>query len=220
MAFPLEAVLFDLDGLLVDTEPYYYEAHRQVFAEHGYELSRREYALKWIIRGTRMDREAPGFGITADPNALLADVKKRFRAMAEAELKLMPHAREALEQANRRFITALVTNAPRQETEMIVRRLGLSDLLRHLVTREEYTNPKPSPDCYLAAARIVGVPAPGCLAIEDSSRGVRAALGAGVPCVAVLNEMTRYEPPEGALMTLQSLSELEFDSALLVSAFG
>ena len=167
-----------------------------------------------------MDREAPGFGITADPDVLLADVKKRFRAMAEAELRLMPHARRALEEASRRFITALVTNAPRQDTEMIVSRLGLGELLRHLVTREEYASPKPSPDCYVAAARIVGASPPECLAIEDSSRGVRAALGAGVPCVAVLNEMTRYEPPQGALMTLQSLAELDFDAPQLVSAFG
>lgn len=211
MANKLRAVCFDLDGLLVDTEPYYYEAHRQVFAEHGYELSEREYALKWIIRGTRMDLESPGFGIGEAPETLLAEVRKRFRAMAAARLDLMPFAREKLAEASARYATALVTNAPPEDAEAIVRRLDLGGFLRHVVTRKDYANPKPAPDCYRAAARLIGEPPGRCLALEDSSRGVRAARGAGLPCVAVLNRLTRYEPPEGAVLTLGDLSEVDFD---------
>ncbi len=212
MATTLKAVCFDLDGLLVDTEPYYYEAHRQVFAEHGYELGEKEYALKWIIRGTRMDLEAPGFGIKADPEALLAEVRKRFRAMVDAELKLMPHAREKVVEASGRFVTALVTNAQPEDVQKIIRRLNLESFLNHVITREDYSSPKPAPDCYRAAARVLGLSPGECLALEDSGRGVRAAVGAGVPCVAVLNALTRYEPPAGAILTVNDLAEVDFDA--------
>ncbi len=212
MAATLKAICFDLDGLLVDTEPSYYEALRSVFAEYGCAVSQEEYARRWVIRGTRTAEEALRHGITADPEALSVEVKRRFTAMVERELKLMPHARETLEQANRRFVTALVTNTPRGEVELILSRAGLSGFLQHLVTREEYRNAKPAPDCYLTAARLVGVSPVECLALEDSARGVHAAVAAGIPCVAVLNEMTRYEPPEGALQVLQSLTELDLDA--------
>lgn len=212
MAAMLKAVCFDLDGLLVDTEPYYYEAHRQVFAEHGYELSKEEYARTWIIRGAKTADEAARMGITADPRTLTAEVKRRFRAQVDRELKLMPHARETLEQASQRFKTTLVTNSLREEAEPILQRMGLRQFLHHLVTREEYRNAKPEPDCYLTAARLMGVSPESCLALEDSPRGVRAAVAAGMRCVAVVNEMTRYEPPKGAILVLQSLAELDFDA--------
>jgi len=210
MADKLKAICFDLDGLLVDTEPYYYEAHRQVFAERGYALSEEEYALKWIIRGTRMDLEAPGFGINEDPEVLLADVRRRFRAMADAELNLMPHAREKLAEASGKYVTVLVTNALPEDVERIVKRSDLGGFIRHIVTRKEYSNPKPASDCYVAAARVIGLPPGECLALEDSSRGVRAAVGAGMPCVAVINRMTRYELPEGALKMVDGLAEVDF----------
>ncbi len=212
MTATLKAVCFDLDGLLVDTEPYYYEAHRQVFAEHGYEISKEEYARKWIITGTKIVDEAPRMGITVDPRVLSEEVKRRFRAQVDRELKLMPHARETLEQASQRFKTSLVTNSLREEAELILQRMGLRRFLHHLVTREEYRNAKPEPDCYLQAVRLVGESPGACLALEDSPRGVRAALAAGMPCVAVVNEMTRYEPPPGATLVLQSLAELDFDA--------
>jgi HAD superfamily hydrolase (TIGR01509 family) len=208
----LRAVFFDLDGLLVDTEPYYYEAARSVFAEHGHVLSREDYAIRWIIRGTRMVDEARRLGIKGDPDALVGEIRRRFRAMVERELRLMPLARETLETASSRFATALVTNTVPEEVELILGQAGIRPLLHHLITRGDYPRPKPAPDCYLAAARRVGC-APGeCLALEDAARGVRAAVAAGVPCVAVLNEMTRYEPPEGALLTLNSLGDLDLDS--------
>ena len=205
-------MFFDLDGLLVDTEPYYFEAARSVFAEQGHALSREEYAVRWIIRGTRMADEALRLGIKADPDALVDEIRRRFRAMVDRELRLMPHARETLERAAASFTTALVTNTVPEEVELILGKAGIRRYLHHLITRGEYPRPKPAPDCYLAAAQRVGCVPAECLALEDAARGVRSAVGAGVPCVAVLNDMTRYEPPEGALLTLNSLADLDLDS--------
>jgi len=211
MSSRLRALCFDLDGLLVDTEGFYYESHRSVFAENGYVLSKETYARKWIIQGTHMEDEIAGFGITADPRVLSEEVKRRFRALVDADLRLMPHARETLERAAPRFGTALVTNTPRGEVDLILDRMGIRPFLHHLVCRESYAAAKPAPDGYLTAAKRLGVPPAACLALEDSPRGVRAAIAAGMPVVAVVNEMTRFEPPVGARRVLTSLADLDLD---------
>ena len=214
----LQAVCFDLDGLLVDTEELYYESLRSVFAEYGYALARETYARKWIIQGTHLADELPGFGISADAADCAAEWKQRHRALVEARLQLMPFARETLERAAARFRTALVTNTPGEEVDLILDRLGIRPHLHHLVCRERYVNAKPAADGYLAAAQAVGVPPGACLALEDSPRGVRAAVAAGMPCVAVVNAMTRFEPPVGARLVLNSLAELDLD--VLAAAWG
>lgn len=196
----------------MNTEGFYYEAHRSVFAEHGYALAKETYARKWIIQGTRLRDELAGFGIDADPDALSKETVRRFRALVADGLALMPHARETLERAAAGYGTALVTNTPRAEVELILDRMAIRPHLHHLVCREGYVNAKPAPDGYLAAARLLGMAPGDCLALEDSSRGVRAAVAAGMPVIAVVNEMTRFEPPVGALRVLDSLAELDLDA--------
>ncbi len=205
----LKAVCFDLDGLLVDTERHYYESHRRIWEEYGAPLTREYYARTWIIRGTKFAAEVAKSGIKADPAELLERVRKEYRALVAADLKLMPRARETLEAAKRIGGTALVTNTPRPEAEMITERAGIRGLLDRLITREKYEKSKPAPDCYLAACRELGAAPAEVLALEDAPRGVRAAAAAGVACVAVVNEMTRYEQPEGAFLVLNSLAELD-----------
>jgi HAD superfamily hydrolase (TIGR01509 family) len=217
MAPTLRAVCFDLDGLLVDTEPHYFEAHRSVFAEHGVRLTKEEYARRWIITGTRTADEVARLGLRADPEAMSREAKRRFRALVDRDLRPMPHARETLERAHARFRTALVTNTPGAEVELVLGRLGLAPHLDRVVARESYDRAKPAPDGYLAAARLLGAAPAECLALEDSPRGVRAAVAAGMPVVAVVNEMTRFEPPVGAVLVLDSLADL--DLAALAAAW-
>jgi HAD superfamily hydrolase (TIGR01509 family) len=213
MAGTLQALCFDLDGLLADTEPFYFEAHRQVFARYGVALTMEEYARRWIILGQRTSGAAPAMGITEDPAILTADAKARYREMVRRGVTPMPHAVETMRRVSARFTTILVTNTPEAETRMILDKTGLAPYLHHLAPRESYENPKPAPDSYLAAARILGRPVTECLAIEDSPRGVRAALAAGMRCVWIPNEYTRVpDPPEGTLMTLDSLADLDVDA--------
>ena len=213
MAGALRALCFDLDGLLADTEPFYFEAHRRVFAKYGVNLTMEEYARRWIIRGERTVGAAPAMGITEDPAILAADARALYRTLVREGVKPMPHAVETMRRVAVRFATVLVTNTPGPETGIILAKTGLAPYLHHLVPREGYADPKPAPDCYLAAARLVGQPVGECLAIEDSPRGVRAALAAGMRCVWIPNEYTRLgDPPGGVLATLGSLAELDVDA--------
>lgn len=205
----LKLSCFDLDGLLVDTEPHYYEAARAVWAEYGREMTKEHYARTWIIRGTTMAAEVGKAGIPDAWEKVLDKVRTRYRALVEADLRLMPHARETLEAARKIGKTALVTNTPSREVDNILRRAGIEGLLDFVVTRDKYEKAKPEPDCYLAAMRLAGTGPGETVALEDSPRGIRAAVAAGVPVIAVVNEMTRYEKPVGAFLVLDSLAELD-----------
>ena len=206
----LKAVFFDFDGLLADTEPAYYEACSSVMAEHGVTVTREEYAARWIVRGTKAAEELPRLGVKMDPDAWVAEVRARFRAIVGRELKPMPHALEALSVAKARFTTAVVTNTPHGDVEPMLERLGMAKLLDRIIAREDYERSKPEGDCYLAACRSVRFEPQECLALEDASRGVRAAAAAGVPVIAVLNEWTRSVRPPEAFIVLDGLSELDF----------
>jgi len=205
----LKVVCFDLDGLLVNTEPYYYESTRLVWEKLGAVMEKEYYARNWIIRGTSIEAELEKFGIKADSARVREELRTIFARMVEEKLDLMPCAKEVASLAHDLFTTVLVTNTPREQAERTVARAGLRDYLHHMVTRELYQKAKPNPDCYLAAMRIAGCSSDECLAFEDSPRGVRAAFDAGVTCIAVVHELTRYEPPEGAAMVLDSLAELD-----------
>ncbi len=205
-------ICFDLDGLLVDTEPYYFEAHASVFADCGVTISADEYARRWIIAGDKTETIAPEKGITADHHAMTNEAKRRFRALVDKELRLMPGALEAVRRASRIAPTALVTNTPDGDARLVTDRAGLSPYLRHFITREAYDRAKPAPDAYLAAATAAGVQPGACVALEDSPRGTRAAVAAGVRCIWVPTSWTDLNgPPPGIWKTVRSLDEVRFD---------
>ena len=208
----LKLACFDLDGLLVDTEPHYYESARAVWAEYGKVITKEYYARTWIIRGTRIADEVAKSGIPDSWESVLEKVRVKYRALVAADLRLMPFALETLESARRAGIrSALVTNTPGNDVATILERTGTRNLLELVISRDKYARAKPEPDCYLAAMRAAGVGPGETVALEDSPRGVRAAIAAGVPVIAVVNEMTSYEPPVGALLVLNSLKELDLD---------
>ena len=217
---PLRAICFDLDGLLADTEPHYFEAHRSILAEHGVTISTEEYTRRWIIEGTHWADEAARYGIDIPAAELSAESRRRFRALVDRNLGPMPGALEVLRRAAARGPTALVTNTHHEDAERVVERLGFRPFLVHLVTRERYERAKPEPDGYLAAAAVLGAAPADCLALEDSPRGMRAALAAGLPCVLVLNDLTRLGGREavaargggrGPLQVLDSLADLDLE---------
>lgn len=204
-------ICFDLDGLLVDTEPYYFEAHASVFADHGVTITADEYARRWIIKGDKTDTIAPEKGITVDHHELTAEAKRRFRELVRKDLRLMPGALDAVRSARAIAPTALVTNTPDGDARLVVDRAGFTPYLTHFITRERYVNSKPAPDAYLAAAQAAGVTPAECITFEDSPRGTRAAVAAGVRCIWVPTKWTDLEgAPAGIWKTVTRLSEVDF----------
>lgn len=184
-------VIFDLDGVLIDSEALWYRAASELLAEFGVSVSREEYARDWIANG-----QGPEHAVAKHGLPITAEEFRRRRApvverLIATEAELMPGAREALERLSARFPLALATNSTAKTVASVFDKYGLRRWFKDLLTRERYARAKPEPDAFLAAAAALGLPPEQCVVIEDAERGVVAAHRAGARCVAVPNEFTR-----------------------------
>jgi len=181
------AVIFDMDGLLLDTEVVWQEAEDALFAAHGQVFSHED---KLAVIGT-------DFGFTAryiaqrlrlPPERGPALVDEMIDAMHEAlqrEVAGRPGAYELVARLRGRVPLALASNSPRRLVDAALATAGLADAFDVIVTSDDVRLSKPAPDIYLLACERLGVPPWQVLALEDSAAGVAAAKAAGLACIAV-----------------------------------
>ncbi|WP_328606947.1 HAD family phosphatase [Amycolatopsis sp. NBC_00345] len=183
--FP-QAVVFDCDGLLMDTEPCWTVAETELFARRGLPFGPEQKAL---VIGKSVEAAAgamaevfgePGTGATIAVE-LLGLVTEVVAAKAEA----MPGARALVELAAAAVPIAVASNSPRALLEAALARGGLADAFPVSVAADEVESPKPDPEMYLTSCARLGVAPADALAFEDSMTGLRSARGAGVPVVGV-----------------------------------
>jgi len=188
MRYPIEAVIFDMDGLMIDTEPIYKRALQKAAAELGYHLS-DEFAFTLIGLSNPACRKAiAGHLGSGFP---LEEYWKRWPELwrEEAEehgIAKKPGLEELLSCLNHRGMPmAIATSSSRPQTEFSLRVSGLSFPFDHIVTGDQIMNGKPAPDIFLEASRRLDVSPDRCLALEDSENGVRAARSAGMVTIMV-----------------------------------
>lgn len=180
------AVLWDMDGTLVDTEPYWIEAEHELVAAHG-GVWTDEFAHQLVGNALEVSAQLilDQSGISLSVPEIIDALLQRVIARVEQRVPWRPGARELLlELGSLGVPNVLVTMSWRTLAEMVVRNLpdGAFDAL---VTGDEVSHGKPHPEPYLAATRLLGVEPGECIAIEDSPAGVRSAAAAGVPTIAI-----------------------------------
>ncbi len=220
----LEAILFDFDGLMVETEWSSYTAWAQVFAEHNAELSTDEFLACIGTRGG-IDFGELLYGKTqciGPTDAQLRAIKQPRQDAMVATLPLLPGVIDWLDAAAAAEIpVAIASSSDRAWIEPHLLRHGID---RHFVTVTTWEGahvgypPKPAPDIYLRAVESLGVNAAHTLAFEDSLHGVRAAKAAGLRCVAVPNRLTRALDFSEADRTIRSLAEFALGDAYALMA--
>jgi HAD superfamily hydrolase (TIGR01509 family) len=192
------AVVFDLDGVLVDSEPVWEEVRRAVVAEHGGrwkpDTQRRLMGMSTPEWAAYLSRDL-GVGLPADEVAEL--VVAGMAARYAERLPLMEGAVEAVRRMASRWPLGLASSSPRRLIDLTLDRAGLAPLFAASVSTEEVKRGKPAPDVYLEVARRLGRDPRDCVAVEDSSNGIRSAARAGLPVVAVPHP--RYPPDPDAL---------------------
>ena len=183
--FLIRAVLFDFDGVLFDSEPVRFRAGAQALAELGITLNWEDFARCWLgrtdeaglrdIMGGRF--EADGQRVIARRNALYEERLDEVQAFTDAGrfLRRIPNG----------IRLAIATGSRRLEVEGILWRAVMTQSFQTIITAEDYSRPKPAPDPFQAAARLLKLSPASCLVIEDSPSGVAAAQAAGMPVVAV-----------------------------------
>lgn len=205
----LSAILWDNDGVLVNTEHYYFEANRTYLRRFGIELSAAQY-VQWFLCEARgawhlLDADARPEQIALwrrERNAI------HLRLLDEADSLITPGIETLLEQLAGRVDMGIVTSATRESFAAIHRK---HDLLRHFrfaLTAETYERSKPDPDPYLRGLERIGKPADECLAIEDSPRGLQAALSAGLRCIILRHPLMARHDFAGAYAIVDSTDAL------------
>lgn len=188
----IRAVVFDFDGVLADSEPLHLAAAQEVLADIGVELSAAEYYEHYVgfddegmFRRMGELREWP---LTEEQIAALIRQKSEVfdQVIARTDV-LYPGAGECVERLAASYPLGIASGALKHEIELILERGGLRRFIRFIVASGDTAHSKPSPDPYLKAAALHGLPPAECVAIEDSRWGIEAAKAAGMTCVAITN---------------------------------
>ena len=185
----LEAILWDLDGVIADTGDYHYQAWGDIFKEKGATFTREDFMRHFGQRHDTIIKFALGDDIPPDEFERITERKQReYRRLVTGNIKPLPGAVELITSLNDHHIkTAIASSAPLENIEIIIRGLGIEECFQAIACGTEVTEGKPSPQIFLLAAEKLGVEPANCVVIEDAIAGVAAAKEAGMKCIAVTN---------------------------------
>jgi HAD superfamily hydrolase (TIGR01509 family) len=207
----IEAVIFDLDGVLLDSEQLWDEAREQLARERGgrwHENAQRDMMGMSSHEWSRYMHEV--IGLPEPPEQINREVVERMARLYRERLPVVPGAREAVERLAARWRLGLASSSNRELIDLALELMGVAHLFEATVSSEEVASGKPAPDVYLEAARRLGVDPAHAAAIEDSENGIRSAKAAGMRVIAIPN--AHFPPGEETLaladVVLHSLDEL------------
>ena len=205
----LNAILWDNDGVLVDTEGLYFQACGESLARHGIELSAERFIDLFLKKSEGLLTIAAEHGIDAralEPTKAWRNA--RYAELLRAGAPAIDGARQVLQQLHGTVSMGIVTSSRREHFEIIHARTGLLDFIDFVLLREDYARSKPDPEPYLTALRQNGLTADECVVIEDSDRGLRAALAAGLRCIVIPQGLTTGLDFSGALRQLTDIRQV------------
>ena len=194
----IEAVVFDLDGVIVDSEHVWDEVRQRLAEDRRRPVARPGLAGHDGHGSPEWSRYMHDvIGLAEPPEQINAEVVRRLVAVYREELPLLPGAVEVVEAVAARWPLALASSSNRELIDLVLSISGLERLFAATVSSEEVARGKPAPDVYLEAARRLDVPAERCAAVEDSENGILSAKAAGMRVIAIPNP--QYPPADDAL---------------------
>ncbi len=207
----IQAVVFDLDGVLVDSEPVWEEVRRGLVAERGGrwapDAQRRLMGMSTPEWARYLSED---LGVGLPPDQVAAEVIDRMVARYTGHVPLMDAAVDTVRTFAARWPLGLASSSPPRLIEAVLQSAGLRSCFRAVMSTEQVPHGKPAPDIYLAVTGALGCPPAACAAVEDSSNGIRSAAAAGLRVIAV--PQPRYPPDSDALarasLVLPGLADL------------
>ncbi|SHF18643.1 HAD family hydrolase [Pedobacter caeni] len=193
----IKALLFDLDGTLIDSEYFHYECWNEILEEYNVRLTYPDWLKNYA--GIPLPVNAKNLLEKYAIDASLPEVVKRREALTLERLKtkdvnLMPFALEVIRFFHEQeLILAIVTSSPREDVEAIFERNGLSKYFKMIITRSEVVNNKPDPESYNKCCELLSLPKENCIVFEDTINGVKAAKAAGIRCFAIQSNTEQHE---------------------------
>jgi len=207
----IKAVIFDMDGLMVDTEPLYSEAMTQIAKKRGkcFTLDiKRKVMGRLPVESLTIFKEQ--LGLKESPIELLEEREKIYGMLLAQNVKPMPGLFRVLELISKMGLRkAIASSSQRQWIDLIINKLGLLDQFEVIVSGQEVKHGKPKPDIYLLVAKKLNLNPEECVVLEDAISGVEAAKSAKMRCIAVPNQFTQGVNFSNADWVANSLEDID-----------
>ena len=212
-----KALIFDFDGLVVDTETPLYESWRQLYQEHGHNLTLETYVQcvgSTIQRFDPIQHLQDLVGTPIEATDLQTEHHARVKS-ALAKRDTLPGVRERLTEAREAGLKrAIASSSSSDWIDPWLARLELTDHFHVIRTRDHVSEAKPSPELFVTAAEMLDVKPEEALIFEDSHNGLQAALAASIPCVIIPNNVTKHSDFSAATLALESLADVSLAEIL------
>lgn len=203
----IRALIFDLDGLLTDTERIYILAYQMAFRDFGVVLKEEDYIRLWINEGKSIQDYLDEKGLHLDEQDIRQKRKDYYASILEDELRPMPFALEILEAFKGKVPMALATASAEDALVLVLKSLGLRDYFDVIISASDVSKSKPDPEMFLKAARALGVKPEECMVLEDARKGLLAAKACGMKSIVVPNAYTEVSDLSDATYRVENLEE-------------
>lgn len=206
----IKAVIFDMDGLLVDSEPYWDKARFIMAAEAGVEWNKNDHkAVMGVSTAEWVDYMIERLGLTMAPEVVENHIVDQMVQLYKEQIPFLPGAVETVALSASKYPLGLASGSPKKLIEIVTGDERLQNKFQVIVSADEVAHGKPSPDVYLETAKRMSVDAEGCVCLEDSGNGILAGKNAGMRVIAVPDD--RFPPDAEKLrvadVVLQSLTD-------------
>lgn len=205
----IKAIFWDNDGVLVDTEKLYYRANKETFAKMNIDLSEELYMEFFLKKNLGTWHLARAKGYTEKQIAdFHIERDMLYGYYLETNANVIPGVEITLQKLHGKFKMGIVTSSKKNHFEIIHNKSNLLQYIDFVLASEDYEKSKPAPDPYLKAVEFSSFLKEECIAVEDSERGLKAALSAGIECYVIPTELTKHSDFSGAKKILNSISEI------------
>lgn len=205
----MKAILWDNDGVLVDTEHLYFQATRETLAARGIEITEAQYLELFLQQSRGILHFAHEHGWSEEQlERIRRERSALYSALLREHSRVIDGVEEVLAALHGRCIMGIVTSSQREHFDIIHGKSGLLRYFDFVLASGDYSEPKPHPEPYLKAVERAGVAPEECIVIEDSERGLASAKAAGLRCIVVPSRLTAGRPFAGALHVARDIREL------------
>jgi HAD superfamily hydrolase (TIGR01509 family) len=206
----IKSVLFDLDGVIVDSEPLHFEAHRKALKQFGINITIQDYMEFGVAKGdaSLFEEASRKYGVEIDKEEVSKLKKELYRNIFRKRAAPREGFSDLIEKLGDDYTLAITSSGGRDTIEFVIEKFGLGSKFKTIISGDDVKRVKPFPDIYEKALNILGLGSADCIAIEDSESGLLAAKGANIKCIVVPCKFTRKQNFSKADFIFEELGEI------------